>query len=42
MVDKFADGWMEFQMLVDRLRTDHNLTIQDIEQYFKMYIEAQE
>lgn len=37
MTDHFADGWMEFQIFIDRLRKEHNLSIKDIKEYVEMY-----
>lgn len=42
MADDFSDGWIEFQEFIDNLRCQNNLSIADIKQYFKMYIEDEE
>ena len=39
MGDDFSEGWVEFEELVNNLRSEHNLSKKDLEEYFKMYLE---
>lgn len=40
MADDFADGWVDFEELVDRFRTSHpSLNQKDIQEYVKMYMD---
>jgi len=42
MADDFAEGWIEFESFVGRLQVRHNLSNEDIKEYFKMYEENME
>ena len=41
MAYDFSDGYIEFEEAVGRIQDDHNLTIDDLKEYMKMYVEAQ-
>ena len=41
MVDDFSDGYIEFEEAVGRIQDNYNLTIEDLKEYMKMYVEAQ-
>jgi hypothetical protein len=39
MGDDFSDGWIDFEEEVDRIKQEHKLSLKDIKEYFKMYLE---
>lgn len=41
MADDFAEGYIEFEEAVGRIQDGHNLSIEDLKEYLKMYVEAQ-